>query len=134
VKNALFAVASIAILYIVGGGIALAQIDSIEVSPAKPRVIDAITLTASGEWPTSYSDVNTIASVSNFTISLDVTITTPQVSLQIISPWSATASIGTLPRGTYTVNVRLFNMFNGSLSQMGQKSSTFEIGNGKPKR
>jgi hypothetical protein len=121
-------------LYIVGGSIALAQIDSIQVSPATPKVIDAITLIASGQWPTSYSNMNTTTNVSEFTISIDVTITTPQVSLQVITPWSATASIGTLPRGTYTVNVNLFNSFNGSISQVSQKSSTFEIGNGKPKK
>jgi hypothetical protein len=133
-KNALIPIAIIAILYIVGGGIALAQIDSIQVSPAKPKVIDAITLTASGEWPTSYSGVNATTNVSNFTISLDVTVTTPQVSLQVITPWSATASIGTLPRGTYTVNARVFNLFNGSISLVSQKISAFEVGNGKPKK
>jgi hypothetical protein len=67
-------------------------------------------------------------------INVDVTVTTPQVSLQVISPWSGPVSIGTLPRGTYAVNVRLFNSSNGLSTQVAQRSFPFEVGNGKPKK
>jgi hypothetical protein len=81
------------------------SVDSVTVAPADPRVDDAISVTAKGAWCNGFSNLGATVNVTGNTITVDVTAT--DGLLQVVLPWSATASVGSLVRGEYTVQVNL---------------------------
>jgi hypothetical protein len=125
-KTILFASAIIGVLCIVQGNVAEAQIDTLQVAPSKPHSGQAITLTASGQWGNAYQNLTSGTNISGTTITFNVSIT--DGLLQVITSWSASASIGTLPRGTYTIVVQLQQAPLGTITQ---KSFTVEVKPGK---
>ena len=103
-------------------------IDTLKVSPGQPRPRDPVTLNANGDWGNAFTNLTSGTSITGNTITLTVTIS--DGLLQVITPWNATASIGTLPRGEYTVVVRLQQFSTG---QYVQKSFGFIVKNDRGK-
>ncbi len=82
--------------------------DSVFVSPSNPNSCDDITLTVNGEFPNScHSILSSSVAVNGNIIEVDIQTqyASGQFCPEVITPWSESLPIGTLPPGTYQVLV-----------------------------
>jgi hypothetical protein len=102
---------------------------SITVHPANPTPSDEILVITSAPWSSSCPAVTCMQSMDGNRIYLDFTVVdlstiVPVICLTVISTWTMTNTIGTLPPGTYTVQA---NINAGSCWSVAL-STTFDVG------
>ncbi|MBC7260465.1 MAG: hypothetical protein H5T63_00505 [Chloroflexi bacterium] len=85
---------------------------SITVLPINPTPSDEIQIIVSAPWSSSCPAVTCFKSIDDHRISLDFTVVdmstiVPVICLTVISTWTMTNTVGTLPPGSYTVEATI---------------------------
>ena len=101
-----------------GGSEAIAQWwwpPSMSVAPQWPTPQAQVSITLSGEYPTSCIPRLSAIGIAGYQVYFDVILDYPPgtVCLAVITPWVLTESVGPLSPGTYTVHAMLFDLYLG---------------------
>jgi hypothetical protein len=80
----------------------------VTVYPPNPSAVDPVSIVASGWWGSSCPAVTSQHYMIGHSITLSITVTDlvavpPVACLDVVTPWTITQEIGTLPLGDYTV-------------------------------
>ncbi len=93
----------------------------IVISPANPTASDTISIRLSGVWPDSCAPQNPQLSVMGTDLRID-TSNSGQACLTVLTNWSLSVAVGTLPAANYTV--RVIHTAGGVQQNLGQLTFT----------
>jgi hypothetical protein len=96
---------TICLVLMLGINVATATITSVQIIPAEPTLTDSISILVNGiEGSSPVQIMNTQFSVNGNSLALDIYLDLGFAF--VLTPWSHTEVIGTLPTGDYNLTVR----------------------------
>ncbi len=97
-------------------GLAQATITNVQITPEEPTPLDPITILVSGgegRGPVQITSTNFDFDVISNSLTLDISLGVGPYT--VVTPWSHSEAIGTLPQGSYDFTVRTFDYYHGTL-------------------
>jgi hypothetical protein len=95
-------------------GLAQATITNVQIIPEQPILTDSIIISVNGiEGSGRVQITSTDFAINDNSLSLDISLSVGPYT--VVTPWSHSEVIGTLPQGYYDLTVRTFDYYHGTL-------------------